>query len=76
MLRSLGLQVWQELLPHLHAERAQHRMDLRAQEADEEVAPGWRSYPQKANYQIYIFFIYAGSIIVTQRAELLVDQYH
>ena len=38
----------EDLLPHLHAERKQHKVDLEAVEADEEVALGWRYYLQKA----------------------------
>jgi hypothetical protein len=42
----------EDLLPHLQAEREQHRVDLEALAAlapEEEVALGWRYYLQKAN---------------------------
>ena len=39
----------EDLLPHLQAEREQHRVDLAAVAADEDVALGWRYYVQKSN---------------------------
>ena len=33
----------EELLPHFHAEIAQHKVDLQALDAEEDIAQGWKS---------------------------------